>query len=121
MQTYAEEAVAAHMANMQEEFFAKSKTTKKCAFRKHYWSRNPAYYEPSNEDFKQMECHESYGKSEDEIIASFKQNKMKIFLKGEIDTVMIQWILFVTNISATGLMAILPNRKHQSLGGWNKL
>jgi hypothetical protein len=54
MQLHAEEAVSAHMANLQEEFLFRQKNKKL-----HLWhlrQRNAAHFDQCNESIKPMVC-----------------------------------------------------------------
>jgi hypothetical protein len=55
MQLHAEEAVSAHMANLQEEFFIQAKRIKRSICR-HLRQRNAAHFDQCNESIKPMVC-----------------------------------------------------------------
>jgi penicillin-binding protein 1A len=68
MQLHAEEAVSAHMANLQEEFLGKRIKTLHC---RHLRQRNATHFDQCNESIKPMVCLKSADKSDEEIIKSF--------------------------------------------------
>ena len=112
MQTYAEEAVAAHMANMQEEFFLQQKDNKNAPFVNITEAETQRIMNQAMKTSNRWNVMKAMEKSEDEIIASFKQKtKMKIFSwKGEIDTVMtpMDSIRYYKHFLQSGLMAMEP-------------
>jgi penicillin-binding protein 1A len=55
MQLHAEEAVSAHMANLQEEFLFRQKRIKRSICR-HLRQRNAAHFDQCNESIKPMVC-----------------------------------------------------------------
>ncbi|MTG96607.1 MULTISPECIES: penicillin-binding protein 1A [Myroides] len=116
LQQYAEEAVTAHISNLQEEFFIDQKSNKMAPF----YKINEADREgiisramKSSDRWRQMK---SQGKSEKEIVDSFKvETKMRIFSwKGEIDTVMTprDSILYYKHFLQAGMMSMEPQTGH---------
>jgi len=80
MQLYAEEAVEAHMANLQEEFFAQAKENKNAPFVNISQAETDRILKKAMKASARWNIMESNDKSEEEIIASFKQKtKMKVF------------------------------------------
>lgn len=112
MQLYAEEAVEAHMANMQEEFFKQSKENKNAPFVNISQAETDRIMDKAMKASARWNIMESNEKSEEEIIASFKQKtKMKIFTwKGERDTIMtpLDSIRYYKHFLQSGLMAMEP-------------
>jgi penicillin-binding protein 1A len=86
MQLHAEEAVSAHMANLQEEFSINQRIIKR-SFCQHFLCRNPKILNQAMKSSNR--CYEIMDKSEEEIIKSFseKQNDC-LSWKGEKDTIM---------------------------------
>ena len=112
MQLYAEEAVEAHMANMQEEFFEQAKDNKNAPFVNISQAETDRILKKAMKASARWNIMESNDKSEEEIIASFKQKtKMKVFTwKGERDTVMtpLDSIRYYKHFLQSGLMAMEP-------------
>ena len=112
MQLYAEEAVEAHMANLQEEFFAQAKENKNAPFVNISQAETDRILKKAMKASARWNIMESNDKSEDEIIASFKQKtKMKVFTwKGERDTIMtpLDSIRYYKHFLQSGLMAMEP-------------
>jgi penicillin-binding protein 1A len=112
MQLYAEEAVEAHMANLQEEFFEQSKDNKNAPFVNISETETKRIIDKAMKSSARWNIMESMDKSEEEIIASFKQKtKMKVFTwKGEKDTIMtpIDSIRYYKHFLQSGLMAMEP-------------
>ncbi|MEN9656180.1 MAG: hypothetical protein RL311_1126, partial [Bacteroidota bacterium] len=112
MQLYAEEAVEAHMANMQEEFFDQAKDNKNAPFVNISEAETDRIMKKAMKASSRWNIMESNDKSEEEIIASFKQKtKMKVFTwKGERDTIMtpLDSIRYYKHFLQSGLMAMEP-------------
>jgi penicillin-binding protein 1A len=112
MQLYAEEAVEAHMANMQEEFFIQAKDNKNAPFVNISQAETDRIMKKAMKASARWNIMESNDKSEEEIIASFKQKtKMKVFTwKGERDTIMtpLDSIRYYKHFLQSGLMAMEP-------------
>ena len=112
MQLYAEEAVEAHMANMQEEFFDQAKDNKNAPFVNISQAETDRIMKKAMKASARWNIMESNDKSEEEIIASFKQKtKMKVFTwKGERDTIMtpLDSIRYYKHFLQSGLMAMEP-------------
>lgn len=116
MQKYAEQAVEAHISNLQEEFFIDQKNNKMAPF----YKINQSEYDgiirramKSSERWRQMAAQ---GKSEKEILSSFEvKTKMRVFSwKGERDTVMTprDSILYYKHFLQAGMMAMEPQTGH---------
>ncbi|WP_296685212.1 transglycosylase domain-containing protein [Flavobacterium sp.] len=112
MQLYAEEAVEAHMANLQEEFFDQAKENKNAPFVNISQAETDRIMKKAMKASSRWNIMESMEKSEEEIIASFKQKtKMKVFTwKGERDTIMtpLDSIRYYKHFLQSGLMAMEP-------------
>ena len=112
MQLYAEEAVEAHMANMQEEFFNQAKDNKNAPFVNISQAETDRIIKKAMKSSARWNIMESNDKSEEEIIASFKQKtKMRVFTwKGERDTIMtpLDSIRYYKHFLQSGLMAMEP-------------
>lgn len=112
MQLYAEEAVEAHMANLQEEFFIQAKDNKNAPFVNISQAETDRIMKKAMKASARWNIMESNDKSEEEIIASFKQKtKMKVFTwKGERDTIMtpLDSIRYYKHFLQSGLMAMEP-------------
>jgi penicillin-binding protein 1A len=112
MQLYAEEAVEAHMANLQEEFFEQAKENKNAPFVNISQAETDRILKKAMKASARWNIMESNDKSEEEIIASFKQKtKMKVFTwKGERDTIMtpLDSIRYYKHFLQSGLMAMEP-------------
>ena len=112
MQLYAEEAVEAHMANLQEEFFDQAKENKNAPFVNISQAETDRIMKKAMKASARWNIMESMEKSEEKIIASFKQKtKMKVFTwKGERDTIMtpLDSIRYYKHFLQSGLMAMEP-------------
>jgi penicillin-binding protein 1A len=112
MQLHAEEAVEAHMANLQEEFFNQAKDNKNAPFVNISQAETDRIMNKAMKASSRWKIMESNEKSEEEIIASFKQKtKMKVFTwKGERDTIMtpLDSIRYYKHFLQSGLMAMEP-------------
>jgi penicillin-binding protein 1A len=112
MQLHAEEAVEAHMANLQEEFFQQAKDNKNAPFVNISEAETKRIMDKAMKSSTRWTVMEAMDKSEEEIIASFKQKtKMKVFTwKGERDTIMtpMDSIRYYKHFLQSGLMAMEP-------------
>jgi penicillin-binding protein 1A len=112
MQLHAEEAVTAHIANLQEEFFIQSKTNKNAPFVNISDAETQRILKQAMKSSNRWAVMKDLDKSDDEIIASFSQKaKMTVFTwKGEKDTIMtpIDSIRYYKSFLQSGLMAMEP-------------
>lgn len=112
MQLHAEEAVKAHIANLQEEFFIQSKTNKNAPFVNISDAETQRILKQAMKTSNRWNVMKGMDKTDDEIIASFSQKaKMTIFTwKGEKDTIMtpIDSIRYYKSFLQSGLMAMEP-------------
>ena len=112
MQLHAEEAVAAHMANLQEEFFIQSKGNKNAPFVNISTKETQRILNQAMKSSHRWEVLKSQDKSDDEIIKSFNEKtKMTVFSwKGERDTIMtpMDSIRYYKHFLQSGLMAMEP-------------
>jgi penicillin-binding protein 1A len=112
MQLHAEEAVNAHMANLQEEFFIQSKDNKNAPFVNISDVETQKILKQAMKSSHRWEVMKSMDKSEDEIIKSFDvKTKMTVFTwKGEKDTLMtpMDSIRYYKHFLQSGLMAMEP-------------
>ncbi|SEF54603.1 penicillin-binding protein 1A [Flavobacterium urumqiense] len=112
MQLHAEEAVAAHMANLQEEFFIQSKGNKNAPFVNISTKETQRILNQAMKSSHRWEVLKSQDKSDDEIIKSFNEKtKMTVFSwKGERDTIMtpLDSIRYYKHFLQSGLMAMEP-------------
>jgi penicillin-binding protein 1A len=112
MQQYAEEAVSAHLANLQEEFFEQSKKNKNAPF------QNLSKEETNRLMLRAMKTSERWrlmaeqDKTEEEIIKSFDvKRQMSVFSwQGEKDTLMTprDSIRYYKHFLQTGMMSMEP-------------
>ena len=112
MQLHAEEAVAAHMANLQEEFFIQSKGNKNAPFVNISTKETQRILNQAMKSSHRWEVLKSQDKSDEEIIKSFNEKtKMTVFSwKGERDTIMtpLDSIRYYKHFLQSGLMAMEP-------------
>ena len=112
MQLHAEEAVSAHMANLQEEFFIQSKGNKNAPFVNISEVETQRILNQAMKSSHRWEVMKSMDKNDDEILTSFKEKtKMKVFTwKGERDTIMtpLDSIRYYKHFLQSGLMAMEP-------------
>ncbi|WP_306565869.1 penicillin-binding protein 1A [Flavobacterium lindanitolerans] len=112
MQKYAEEAVDAHLANLQQEFFKQAKTNKNAPFIKLSEAETEKLMDRARRASERWRQMSNQGKSESEIIKSFSiKTDMTIFSwKGERDTVMTpnDSIRYYKHFLQTGVMAMEP-------------
>ncbi len=112
MQLHAEEAVKAHMANLQEEFFIQSKDNKNAPFVNISTVETQRIINQAMKSSSRWSIMKSLDKTDEEIIKSFSEKtKMKIFTwKGERDTLMtpLDSIRYYKHFLQAGLMAMEP-------------
>ncbi|MFQ3173562.1 MAG: penicillin-binding protein 1A, partial [Flavobacterium sp.] len=112
MQLHAEEAVSAHMANLQEEFFIQAKKNKNAPFVNISSGETQRILNLAMKSSNRWNVLKSLDKTEEEIIKSFSvKTKMTVFTwKGEKDTIMtpIDSIRYYKHFLQTGLMAMEP-------------
>ena len=112
MQLHAEEAVNAHMANLQEEFFLQSKTNKNAPFVNISTVETDRILNQAMKSSNRWAILKAQDKSDEEIIQSFKvKTKMTVFSwKGERDTIMspMDSIRYYKHFLQSGLMAMDP-------------
>ncbi|CAM3642925.1 penicillin-binding protein 1A [Flavobacterium chungbukense] len=112
MQMYAEEAVSAHMQNLQQQFFIEMKTNKNAPFVNITQAETDRIMMQAMKNSVRWAQMKEMDKSEDDIIASFKvKTKMRVFTwKGERDTVMtpLDSIRYYKHFLQSGLMAMEP-------------
>jgi penicillin-binding protein 1A len=112
MQLHAEEAVAAHMANLQEEFFIQAKKNKNAPFVNISDQETQRILTQAMKSSNRWNVLKSLDKSDDEIIKSFDvKTKMTVFTwKGEKDTIMtpMDSIRYYKHFLQSGLMAMEP-------------
>ena len=112
IQEHAEEAVAAHMKNLQKEFFAQQKDNKNAPFLKITPEETKTIMDKAMKTSERWRVMKDLDKSEEEIIASFSiKAKMKIFSwNGEIDTLMtpMDSIRYYKHFLQTGVMSMEP-------------
>jgi penicillin-binding protein 1A len=116
IQEHAEEAVQAHMKNLQKEFFAQQKDNKNAPFLKITPEETRRIMDKAMKSSERWRIMKEDDKSEEEIIASFGvKTKMKIFSwKGEIDTLMTPTdsIRYYKHFLQAGLMSMEPKTGH---------
>ena len=116
IQEHAEEAVQAHMKNLQKEFFAEQKDNKNAPFLKITPEETKRIMDNAMKTSERWRVMKDLDKSEEEIIASFEvKTKMKIFSwKGEIDTLMTPTdsIRYYKHFLQAGLMSMEPKTGH---------
>lgn len=125
MQLYAEEAVDAHLANLQKEFFKQAKTNKNAPFIKLSDAETEKLMDRARRASERWRQMSNQGKSESEIIKSFSvKTDMSVFTwKGERDTIMTpnDSIRYYKHFLQTGVMAMEPRTGHVKawVGGIN--
>jgi penicillin-binding protein 1A len=116
MQQHAEEAVEAHMKNLQQEFFNEAKNNKNAPFVNISAAETKRILGTAMKSSERWKIMKDLDKTEEEIIASFNTKaKMKIFSwRGEIDTTMtpIDSIRYYKHFLQTGLMSMEPQTGH---------
>lgn len=112
MQQYAEEAVSAHMKNLQQQFFIEMKNNKNAPFVNITKAETDRIMMQAMKNSTRWSIMKDMDKSEDDIINSFKvKTKMRIFTwKGERDTTMtpLDSIRYYKHFLQSGLMAMEP-------------
>ncbi|WP_417939036.1 penicillin-binding protein 1A [Flavobacterium sp. RS13.1] len=112
MQAHAEEAVAEHMKNLQQQFFIEMKTNKNAPFVNITKAETDRIMMQAMKNSVRWAQMKEMDKSEDDIIASFKvKTKMRVFTwKGERDTTMtpLDSIRYYKHFLQSGLMAMEP-------------
>ena len=112
MQSHAEKAVTAHMANLQQEFFNQSKGNKNAPFVNISAAETQKILNQAMKSSNRWSVMKSMDKSEEEIIKSFSEKtKMTVFSwKGERDTIMtpMDSIRYYKHFLQSGLMAMEP-------------
>ncbi|MNS44451.1 Penicillin-binding protein 1A [compost metagenome] len=112
MQTYAEEAVAAHMQNLQQQFYIDQKNNKNAPFVNITQAETDRIMMQAMKNSVRWAQMKDMDKSEDDIIASFKvKTKMRVFTwKGERDTTMtpLDSIRYYKHFLQSGLMSMEP-------------
>ena len=112
MQQYAEEAVSAHMKNLQQQFFIEMKNNKNAPFVNITKAETDRIIMQAMKNSTRWAIMKDMDKSEDDIINSFKvKTKMRIFTwKGERDTIMtpLDSIRYYKHFLQSGLMAMEP-------------
>lgn len=112
MRQYAEEAVSAHMKNLQQQFFIEMKTNKNAPFVNITKAETDRIIMQAMKNSTRWAIMKDMDKSEDDIINSFKvKTKMRIFTwKGERDTIMtpLDSIRYYKHFLQSGLMAMEP-------------
>ncbi|MGV3461586.1 MAG: penicillin-binding protein 1A [Flavobacterium sp.] len=112
MQQYAEEAVDAHLANLQEEFFIQQKKNKNAPFINISDAETQKILARSMKNSERWRIMSEKGFDEADIKASFsKKTKMTVFTwKGEKDTLMtpMDSIRYYKHFLQTGVMSMEP-------------
>ncbi len=112
MQEYAEEAVTAHMKNLQKEFFSQNENNKTAPFLNISKEEENKIMDAAMRRSDRWREMTKQGKSEKEIIASFKkETPMSIFSwKGSIDTTMtpLDSIRYYKSFLRASLMSMTP-------------
>ena len=112
MQNYAEEAVYAHMANLQQEFFIQAKTNKNAPFVNISDDETKSLMNRARKNSERFRIMKAEGKSEADIMKSFAvKTKMKVFSwKGERDTIMTpnDSIRYYKHFLQSGVMSMDP-------------
>jgi penicillin-binding protein 1A len=116
IQEHAEEAVAAHMKNLQKQFFDEQKDNKNAPFLKITPEETKRIMDKAMKSSERWRVMKDLDKSEEEIIASFDiPTKMKVFSwQGEVDTTMtpIDSIRYYKHFLQTGVMSMEPQTGH---------
>jgi len=112
MQQYAEEAVYAHMANLQEEFFDQSKNNKNAPFVRISEQETESLMNRARKNSERYRIMKAEGKEDTDIMKSFAvRTKMRIFSwKGERDTIMTpnDSIRYYKHFLQSGVMSMDP-------------
>ena len=116
IQEHAEEAVAAHIKNLQKQFFVEQKDNKNAPFLKITPEETKKIMDKAMKSSDRWRIMKEDDKSDEEIIASFGvKTKMKVFSwKGEVDTLMTPTdsIRYYKHFLQTGLMSMEPKTGH---------
>ena len=116
IQEHAEEAVAAHMKNLQNEFFLQSKGNKNAPFINISDIETQRIMDKAMKSSERWRIMKDLDKPEEEIVQSFSvKTKMKIFSwNGEIDTTMTPTdsIRYYKHFLQTGVMSMEPQTGH---------
>jgi penicillin-binding protein 1A len=116
MQEHAEEAVQAHIKNLQEEFFIQQKGNKNAPFLRISDDETNRILKRAMKSSERWAVLKDLEKTEEEIIASFsKKTKMKVFTwKGEKDTIMtpLDSIRYYKSFLQAGMMSMEPQTGH---------
>ncbi|MGC4041021.1 MAG: PBP1A family penicillin-binding protein [Flavobacterium sp.] len=116
IQEHAEEAVQAHMKNLQKQFFAEQKDNKNAPFLKITPEETQRIMNKAMRSSERWRVMKDLDKSEEEIIASFGvKTKMKVFSwHGEVDTIMTPTdsIRYYKHFLQAGLMSMEPQTGH---------
>ncbi|MES2748755.1 MAG: transglycosylase domain-containing protein [Bacteroidota bacterium] len=112
IQEHAEEAVQAHIKNLQEEFFLQQKGNKNAPFLSITEAETKKIFDKAIKNSERWRILKDMDKSDEEIIASFNvKTKMTVFTwKGERDTVMtpMDSIRYYKHFLQAGLMSMEP-------------
>ncbi|SOC79478.1 penicillin-binding protein 1A [Salinimicrobium sediminis] len=112
MQKYAEEAVHAHLANLQKEFDKQNRNNKTAPFRDISGEEREKIIRDAMRRSERWRILKEQGKSNEEIAASFeKKTQMQVFTwKGNKDTVMTpkDSILYYKSFFNAGMMSMTP-------------
>jgi penicillin-binding protein 1A len=112
MQLYAEEAVYAHLANLQEEFFDQAKTNKNAPFVRISEEETKSLMNRARKNSERYRIMKAEGKEDDVIMNSFAiKTKMRVFSwKGERDTIMTpnDSIRYYKHFLQSGVMSMDP-------------
>lgn len=125
IQQYAEEAVKAHMKNMQEEFFIQQRGNSNAPFLKITKEETQRILKQAMKSSERWRVMKELGKSDEEIVQSFSvKTKMRVFTwDGERDTIMkpIDSIRYYKSFLQAGLMSMEPQTGHVKawVGGIN--
>ncbi len=112
IQEHAEEAVQAHIKNLQEEFFSQQKGNKNAPFVNISEAETDKIFKQAMKNSERWRILKADEKTDEEIIASFKvKTKMTVFTwKGERDTIMtpLDSIRYYKHFLQAGLMSMEP-------------
>ena len=112
MQKYAEEAVQAHLSNLQKEFNKQNRNNKTAPFRDISEDEREKLIRDAMRRSERWRILKEQGKSNEEIAASFEnETRMEVFSwKGNIDTVMTprDSILYYKSFFNSGMMSMTP-------------
>lgn len=116
IQEYAEEAVQAHIKNLQTQFFVEQRGNSNAPFINLSKEQTNNIMKAAMRASERWRVMKEEEKSEDQIIASFNvKTKMKIFSwKGELDTIMtpMDSIRYYKHFLQAGLMSMEPKTGH---------